>query len=478
MWIDACVLRDNIATTGDGGGLFAINCPHVCTTRSLISNNAAGGHSGGGFAAINTYFDIIGSIFNDNSAPNGCGGGLGLDAGAYSTVTGDSVLANNSAHSGGGLCCDWCASFTAQQATLYNNVATTGSGGAVFLGSSPTTLLNVTLFGNLAPEGGAVNAESTDLNMTGCSVRNNTAYGTHGGAVFHDARSHGTETLVLNNCTFDGNTCNAAGGAVAAFSSASVVATLCWFTNNTITAASPAGGAVMSLDVTSLRFEACNFTWNWVELAAELGDDAPLGYRDGVFAPGTGSGGAVWVGSDSPVSAAVVGSRFSHNWAVKGGGLFVTGATQFTMASSYMEHCHAYGDSSEGGGILTDVLAVSVISDSVFYSNEAVRGGHSWHGASSNTTYVSCLFNENEGKPGDDTKGTTIYVGEEARVLVRDSTFLNNIGTGIAEGTICLGGSNVSHLSLQNTLFDGNIAHLGGCLMLVRCCRVRALSWS
>ena len=473
MWIDASVLRDNIATTGDGGGLFASDCPHVCTTRSLISSNVAGGHTGGGFAALNTFFDVIGSVFSDNSAPNGCGGGLGLDAGAFSTVTGDSVLANNSALSGGGLCCDWCESFVAQQATLYNNVATAGSGGAVYLGSSPSTLLNVSMFGNQAPAGGAVSAQSTDLNMTGCSVRGNVAYGTHGGAVFHDARSHGTETLVLTNCSFDGNTCNAAGGAVAAFSSASVVATQCVFNNNTITATSPAGGALMSLDVTSLVLQACTFTWNWVEVAAELGDDAPLGYRAGVFAPGTGSGGAIWIGSDSPVSASVLGSRFSHNWAGTGGGLYITGATRFTMARTYMEHCHAYGESSEGGGILTDVRAVSVISDSEFYSNEAVRGGHSWHGASSDTTYVACLFNENEGKPGDDTKGTAVYVGEEARLAVRDSTFLNNIGVGIAEGTICLGGSNVSHLSLDNTTFDGNTAHLGACLMLVRASLLR-----
>ena len=467
-WLDACVLRDNIATTGDGGGLFAGDCPHVCTTRSLISHNFAGGHTGGGFAALNTYFDIFGSIFGDNAAPNGCGGGVGLDAGAFATVMGDSVLGNNSALSGGGLCCDWCESFTAQNATLYNNQATAGTGGAIYLGSSPSTLLNVTMFANQAPAGGAVSALSTDLNMTGCTVRNNTAYSTHGGALFHDSRSHGTETLVLNNCTFDGNTCNAAGGAVAAFSSASVVATQCWFNNNSMVAASPAGGALMSLDVTSLLVQACNFTWNWVEVSQALGDDAPLGYRDGVFAPGTGSGGAVWIGSDSPVSAVMVGSNFSHNWAATGGGIYLTGSVQFSMDDTYMQHCHAYGDSSEGGGIVTDVHAVSVITDSYFYSNEAVRGGHSWHGASSNTTYVNCTFNENEGKPGDDTKGTTVYVGEQARVSVRDSLFFNNLGPGIAEGTICLGGSNVSHLSIRNTTFDNNTAHLGGCLMLVR----------
>jgi hypothetical protein len=470
MWIDACALRDNIATR-DGGGLFAIDCPHVCTARSLISSNVAGGHTGGGYAAINTYLDVIGSIFQDNAAPNGCGGGLGLDAGAFSTVMGDSVLVNNSALRGGGLCCDWCESFTAQQATLYNNVATADSGGAVYLDSSPSTLLNVTMFGNQAPAGGAVSAQSSDLNMTGCNVRDNVATQTHGGAVFHDARSHGTGTLVLNSCEFLRNTCNAGGGAVAAFSSTSAVATLCFFSNNTITAASPAGGAFMSLDVTSLLFQACQFTWNWVEFAAALGDDAPLGYQDAVFAPGTGSGGAVWIGSDEPLSAAIRDSNFSHNWAVTGGGIYLTGAVQFSMSNTYMEHCHAYGESSEGGGILTNSNVTSVITGSEFFSNEAVRGGHSWHGGTSSTTYALCFFNENEGKPGDDTKGTTIYVGEAARVLVRDSIFYGNIGPGIAEGTICLGGSNVSHLSIQNTTFDGNSAYLGSCLMLVRALR-------
>jgi hypothetical protein len=307
--------------------------------------------------------------------------------------------------------------------------------------------------------------------MTGCNVRDNVATQTHGGAVFHDARSHGTGTLVLNSCEFLRNTCNAGGGAVAAFSSTSAVATLCFFSNNTITAASPAGGAFMSLDVTSLLFQACQFTWNWVEFAAALGDDAPLGYQDAVFAPGTGSGGAVWIGSDEPLSAAIRDSNFSHNWAVTGGGIYLTGAVQFSMSNTYMEHCHAYGESSEGGGILTNSNVTSVITGSEFFSNEAVRGGHSWHGGTSSTTYALCFFNENEGKPGDDTKGTTIYVGEAARVLVRDSIFYGNIGPGIAEGTICLGGSNVSHLSIQNTTFDGNSAYLGSCLMLVRALR-------
>jgi hypothetical protein len=88
---------------------------------------------------------------------------------------------------------------------------------------------------------------------------------------------------------------------------------------------------------------------------------------------------------------------------------------------------------------------------------------------------------------GDDMKGTAIQVTESATAVISGSTFLNNMGVDLAQGTIALAGTNASRLNVSDSLFDGNFAFLGGCLFIVRappfalrhavtfaCCRLRA----
>jgi hypothetical protein len=475
-WFAASTLSGNVATIGDGGGLFFGACQHVSVDTLLVTGNGAGGHLGGGLAAVATVIDIGGgSIFNGNSAPDGCGGGVGLDAGGTMNVAGNSVLSGNSALDGGGVCCSWCDNMTITLTTLNGNAATQGSGGAVYAHTTPCALTNVSIYDNSAPAGGGISALDSALTLTDCLLHDNMATETHGGAVFHDSRSDGLEAMTLTHVEFDNNTCVAAGGAVAAFSSLAVTATNSTFYNNTIRAASPAGGAFMSLNVASLLIANCFFHYNWLEEAAAIEDGDPLGYLGGVFAAGTGSGGAVWIGANGPMSAVIRDSNFSHNWAVTGGGIHVTGAVQFSMSNTYMEHCHAYDFSSEGGGIVTNSNVTSVITGSEFFSNEAVRGGHSWHGGTSSTTYDGCIFDENEGMPGDTTKGTAVYVGENATMFVTRSKFINQVGSGIAEGAIALAGTSASRLRVEDTLFHNNFAHLGGCLFIVRCLLARCV---
>jgi hypothetical protein len=65
-------------------------------------------------------------------------------------------------------------------------------------------------------------------------------------------------------------------------------------------------------------------------------------------------------------------------------------------------------------------------------------------------------------------KGTSIQVTDSATTNVTNSTFLNNMGTDLAQGTIALAGTNASRLFVNSTLFDGNFAFLGGCFFIVR----------
>jgi hypothetical protein len=461
----ACAFVGNLASLGDGGALFASDCDGVVSlSDSLLSGNAAGGHMGGAMAAFNATMTVLRSVLTANSAPHGCGGAVGLDAGAELTLGAGTVVSANTALNGGGLCCSECDAMETADSFLYNNAAT-AAGGAIHSSWSPTTVLNSSLTHNSAPEGGAIAAVSSPLNVTDCTLVANEATATHGGAIFHNAEDDALQSLVLTRSSLTNNTCHAAGGAVAAFWSASAVITACNFTNNSITAAAPTGGGVMSLNVASLVIQDCFFTSNWVVMVNELTQNALLGYVGAVAAPGTGSGGALWVGADEPMAASVLNTISSHNFAVTGGGIYATGAVMLTMRGSTFMHDHAYGISSEGGGLLTDMTAAVDVYDTWFYSCEAVRGGAGWHGGASQTNYTNCLFEENEAVVGDDTKGSTLYSEASSRVVVTQSRFVNNFGHGLCEGTVAMARSDSNFLSIADSLFDGNSARFGGCIM-------------
>jgi hypothetical protein len=460
-----CAFVANMASLGDGGALFASDCEGVVAlTDSLLSGNAAGGHMGGAVAALNATLRVQRSTLTANSAPDGCGGAVGLDAGAELTLEAGTVVSANTARNGGGLCCSECDAMLTANAFLYDNAAS-AAGGAIHSSWSPTTVLNSSLTHNSAPEGGAIAAVSASLNVTECTLTGNEATATHGGAIFHNAEDDAQQSLVLARSVLTNNTCHAAGGAVAAFWSASAVISACNFTNNSVTAAAPTGGAVMSLNVASLVVQDCTFNANWVAMESSLADNALLGYVGAVAALGTGSGGGLWIGADGPMAASVLNTILLHNFAVTGGGIYATGAVVLTMRGSTLMHDHAYGTSSEGGGLMTVMTAQAAVYDTWFYSCEAVRGGGSWHGGSSQTNYTNCLFEENEAVIGDDTKGSTLYSEASSRVLVTQSRFLNNFGHGLCEGTVAMARSETNFLSISDTVFDGNSARFGGCIM-------------
>jgi hypothetical protein len=475
LTLSLSALARNIATLGDGGGLFASDCRAVSVTDSLVSGNAAGGHTGGGIAALNTPLTLLRSTLTENAASRGCGGSVGLDAAAWLILGGGTVISNSSARDGGGACCNLCLNATMANATFFANVATQGSGGAIFTGSTTTTVTNVTLFGNSAPTGGAISAVSSALTVTDCRLYNNTASATHGGAILHTAYDDSKQDLVLVNVALANNTCMSGGGAVAAFATRTAKFDNCRFDTNEINSQEPAGGAVLLLGVGRVFMYSCAFSYNKVRVLPAVVSEAGalLGFVSGVSASGTGLGGAVWIGTNTRCSANIVTSNFTRNGAPSGGAMYITGKVAITISESNFYHDHSSDWAGRGGAIVTDSTVVLDVIDSLFFSCEANMGGAGWHGGRSNVTYTNCIFEENEGVPGEDMKGTALQVTDSSRLVVAGSTFLNNMGTELAQGTVVLSGTNSSRLAITNTLFDGNFAFLGGCLFVVRCSRCR-----
>ena len=480
-----CALVANFATLGDGGGGFALNSA-VTVTDSLLSANSAGGHAGGGIAAMNSTVTLERSTLIGNTAPAGCGGALGMDVGATLTVQCNSVVTGNSASSGGGVCCNRCTAMTVDDTLVYANAATHGSGGGAYISISPSTFVNATMWNNVAPAGGAVAAVSTWLNMTNCDLHDNSATLSHGGAVYHNSEDDLLDSLYMLNCAVANNTCMAGGGGVASFASASAAFDSCDFFNNTITSAAPAGGAIMLLNVPTATVTDCTFYYNELVLVPALEDGAPLGFVPGYDALMTAKGGALWIGSDVPTLTTVLRGDFTHNRAPDSGAIHLAGAAHFVLQGTVFYHDHTWSEddvdlheySGVGGGFgMTDDV-VAHISDAYFFSLESVRGGVGWHGGRAQATYTRCTFDDNEAKQGDDTKGTAIYLRDAAQVVLSGCLILNNEGHGIAEGTVTLGGTNMSRLHIEHSIFDGNWARLGSCLFITVPSQLQQLSLS
>ena len=470
------VLTNNTVSLGDGGGAYLQDCINATIADSLVANNAAGGHMGGGVAAFNSLstnlLTIVRSSFTFNSAPSGCGGGLGFDTPLTLIINQSTVISGNTARSGGGLCCNLCKRIDLQNSFLFNNVATLGGGGAMVVANSPAYLVNVSMSFNSAPTGGAILSTTSYFKCENSSLTNNTATITHGGAISHASLDDGKQDLILLWTNLTGNTCEGGGGAVAAFSTRTLVLNNCNLLYNSIYGDNPMGGALMALGITRMFMRNSTAAYNTIAVVPSLTTSSPLGFVTGVNAIGAGNGGALWLGNALRVPVAIVGCTFTRNSAPSAGAIYVTGSVRLDIQLSSFFHDHSVGYASRGGAILSTQSATVDVADTYFFSCESNGGGVAWHGGTSASTYTRVMFEENEGIPGADMKGTVLQVAESSFVNITDSTFLNNIGIELADGTVAFVGDNTSSLYISNTLFDGNFAYLGGCLFTVRarCC--------
>ena len=468
------VLTNNTASLGDGGGTYLQDCINATVADSLVANNAAGGHMGGGLAAFNSQkvnlLTIVRSSFSFNSAPSGCGGGLGFDTPVILIINQSTVISGNTARSGGGLCCNLCTRIDLQNSFLFNNVATLVGGGAMTVTNAPAYLVNVSMSFNNAPQGGAIFSTSSYFKLENSSLSNNTATTTHGGAISHASLDDGKQDLILLWSNLTGNTCEGGGGAVAAFSTRTLVLNNCNLLYNSIYGDNPMGGAVMALGITRMFMRNSTVAYNIIAVVPTLTTNSPLGFINGVNAIGAGNGGALWIGNALRVPVIIAGTTFTRNSAPSAGAIYVTGNVRLDIQLCSFFHDHSIGYASRGGAIVSTQSATVDVADTYFFSCESNGGGVAWHGGTSASTYTRVIFEENEGIPGADMKGTVLQVAESSFVNITDSTFLNNIGVDLADGTVAFVGDSTSSLYISNTLFDGNFAYLGGCLFTVRAC--------
>jgi uncharacterized repeat protein (TIGR01451 family) len=218
--ISDCSFLNN--TGGDGGAIH--NDTTLTVTGSTFSGNAASGttqtNSGGGIINFGTA-TISDSTFTSNSAA--------ADGGAianYAALTlNQDVLTGNTATAGGNgggavLSSGGNTLLTIDRCTLSNNTAAWTGGAISLIDGGTLTLTNSTVSGNTSSrDGGGITVQSITADVTATVVNStitgNTAENYTGGGILNFGYGSGTSaSLVLQDCTINGNSAPGGGGGV------------------------------------------------------------------------------------------------------------------------------------------------------------------------------------------------------------------------------------------------------------------------
>ena len=231
------VIQNCNATSGGGGGLIfeGSNNPNLTISNTTFSTNA-GAYGGGFYAGRIGDVSIANSTFSDNTAGS-YGGGFVLwggnsftlsqtdvsrntslsEGGAASvwevpvvSVQNCNVTGNTANGNGGGLYSGLVTSMNIARSVFTNNTSG-GSGGAVYFNRMPqATFRNCTLSDNSAAVGGAMSVQNSNITLSSCQMKENSATNS-GGALSFGA---GGATADVDATTIAGNTASNYGGGI------------------------------------------------------------------------------------------------------------------------------------------------------------------------------------------------------------------------------------------------------------------------
>lgn len=186
------------APNNDFGGGIEKNFGDLTISNCVITgNNVPGTSSFGGGGGIDNFegpLTITGSVISGNSA-NGYGGGILSDGGTL-TVN-DSTISENSTRLGGGIFF-LNAAANVSRTTISGNTAVS-QGGGVLIQDGSLNIVNSTVSGNSANNAAAAGAGlqinavdgNASLQVTGCTIANNTAPANSGGGILVSGPSSG-----------------------------------------------------------------------------------------------------------------------------------------------------------------------------------------------------------------------------------------------------------------------------------------------
>ena len=462
---DTTVNSDGVVYVDDGGmlGLISLDggslsgapiCVNasrwyggaICLTATGLGEDAKGSLilSGGTFSgcsaielndyagtggAVETYggtFSVQDALFVNNST-EGVGGSGGAIALLYttSTVTGG-TFSGNSAYFGG---------------AIQQNAGTLAVTGAQFIGNKSVGE-TVTAY---SPGGGALELHNgAETIVTGSTFTANTAM--YGGAVFNDTYNTAVSTASVADSVFDANSATLQGGAI--YNYADLTVTNSVFDGNFIvedeaTTWSSFGGAIANTKNGSLTVIGGKFD----------GNSAVQGGAIATF---------IDYGSADSANLTVVDADFSLNASTYGGGIYVqTGTTDATVVTG---GTFTANSASYGGGAICRCFGLMIVTGSEFVGNTAGNDGGAisfWDSWDTGTGVADAKFTGNTALYG----GAISHSWASAPVAITGSTFTANGGEKTLQGgAIWNDAFSTGVVTVSGCTFDGNTAAEGGAI--------------
>ena len=417
------IFTNNIAANRGGVAYFSYNSEarpvrYLKFVDCVFENNQGyyGGvlssYAGSAEYATGAIAEVIHCAFTNNHAvkqtvgtSKACGGAIYLDRRSEMTVTDSTFNGNTAQLEGGALYASGESKLTVKNCTIDGSISEK-HGGAITVRSSYFDMENSTVTNSqCANNGGAIyvsynsNREmNSKVNITGCTISDNSTTGGYGGAIYATKRTLENEHPVLTIKDTDFNNNSAISGAGALYMASKLEAYLknVNFSGNT---AVDGKGGVLYTSGGILEYDTGNLVGN----------------------SSSGNGGALDIEGSAVV---VLNNLTATNNSGAGGGFMYTKGATVTLYNSVLNNNIASGS----GGAIYSLAALSVY-DTTFDGNQASSNG-----------------------------GAVVAYTDGLPMILQDVAMLNN--TASFGGAVYASGSAL--LDLYNVTAIGNSATKGG----------------
>ena len=459
-----------------GGAIYLDGATTVTVSNSTFNNNLATGVNGGAIVNdSNSTITLNYVVFNANTA--GDSGGAITNSGRL-TVN-NAVADGNQAASYGGFLYNNGGVAEISDSTITNSRAG-ASGGAIRLANNATVTVQDSIFdGGANPNGTGIGVYDSTATISGSTFSNNQARETGGALLVSGTAS----SLEVTTSLFEGNCGTAHAGAIMVENYGGTQApkpvTISGSTFTDNTTGGNGGGIYMMSNVT-VSVSNSSFRSNYADSGAGIyvasGSTATITnvLLDGNTA--TGQGGAFY----NAGRLTITGSTISRNRAGTSGFLYVAsglaeiynttvsentsgnaggGIRAISGSTVNIYNSHFNGNYGSNGGLATIYTTVK-FEGSTFSANTANgNGGVMYLGNNGRVIVKDSYF---EGNIARSQGGAITTVREEAAdtVIVEDSNFVNNVGRDNG-GAIYLARASMTTASISGSTFTGNTANVG-----------------
>ena len=373
--------------SGQSGGAITISTESVLLMRNVSVENNTSLDSGGAISATDSAMHLQNSSFLGNQAM-AFGGGVNMLS--RSELIGDALIFDaNSVRNGSGASIFSEEAYRVQISNSRFSNGIADNGGSVLLRfvEVASGFVNCSFEGNLAVSfGGACVVANSAIRFENCSMAGNKAREFGGSLVVANS------TVDLGNCRFSRSSWTASGG----FIWAGVNSEIRGYNVSMVEASSQMGGAVCFHDsliqLEDAHFSSCHANISGGVIAGS--ENASLLCNNCIFENNTARnwGGAVFFYNvtSHPVSVQINGSTFKNNTATLGGE--TNHCSIYPLAMELCLGATAFFRDSEQTNctIQDDNCSFLVVTDSVFFENEAVSAGGAVFASDIDSIRMSC----------------------------------------------------------------------------------------